>query len=322
MSEQSKGSGGARFAVGSIFVTWVGISALANYAHGQDPAIGLLMAAAPVGFAAVTFVLEMLVSRGHSLGWVAGLAMVMVAAGAGVASYVGLFGLAREHGATKLVAGLIPIAFDGVVLAMSLAMRILSKPIVAKELATPFGHRDVTAMDMAMAKRQAELANEMAKVEMAKDTVEPLAMDVDKTLAKWGVGHTEYTPDDWTGAVATPADVATSQMAMAGEIDSMAAWFDGAERAVDEMAKKVATEAEAYVASAPAPIVKDSSKVPAAEAYTLALTGVAKSDFTLGQISELLGGHYGVSARTIRRQSWWPAVSERPVSAPPAEGVN
>lgn len=314
MSEQ-KSSGGARFAVGSIFVTWVGISALANYAHGQDPAIGLLMAAAPVGFAAVTFVLEMLVSRGHRLGWVAGLAMVMVAAGAGVASYVGLFGLAREHGATRLVAGLIPIAFDGVVLAMSLAMRILSKPVVAKE---QFGHvandeprvaKD--RLDVAMAKRDAELAIEMAKVDLAKQ----------QQLAT--LGHERELAKMDTVAKDSLTRLAKIDAEMAKPVDSeISEWFDGAELAITQMGEQVAREAEAYVAAAPAPAAKDSVKVPAVEAAELATVGARESDFTLGQISELLGEYYGVSARTIRRQSWWPAVSGRPVSAPPAEGVN
>lgn len=315
MSEQSKGSGGARFAVGSIFVTWVGISALANYAHGQDWLIGLLMAAAPVGFAAVTFVLEMLVSRGHKLGWVAGLAMVMVAAGAGVASYVGLFGLAREHGAAKPVAVLIPIAFDGVVLAMSLAMRILSKPIVARE---QFGHvanemprvaKDT--LDVAMAKREAELAIEMAKVELAKEA----------ELAKLGQEREVAKLD--TVAKDSLTRLAKIDAEMAKPVDSeISEWFDGAELAITQMGEQVAREAEAYVAATPAPAVKDSSKVPAVEAAELARTGRDFSDLRMGEISELLGGHYGVSARTIRRQSWWPAVSGRPVSAPPSEGVN
>jgi hypothetical protein len=244
----------------------------------------------------------MLVSRGHHLGWAAGLAITMVATGAGVASYVGLFGFAREHGATRGVAALIPIAFDGVVLAMSLAMRILSKPVVAKE---QVGHN---AQGMDVATRQAELATELATMQLAKDT----------EMAKLGQeqGVATVAKDSLVRLATVDAEMAKPTDSEIGE------WMAGAELAITEMGQQVAREAEAYVASAPAPTVKDSAKVPVIEASELAMTGAAESGYTLGQISELLGGHYGVSARTIRRQSWWPAVSGRPVSAPPAEGVN
>lgn len=58
--------------------------------------------------------------------------------------------------------------------------------------------------------------------------------------------------------------------------------------------------------------------IDADEASELAHIGVAYGAYNLGEISELLGGYYGKSARTIRRQPWWPLVSGRPVSAPPA----
>lgn len=63
---------------------------------------------------------------------------------------------------------------------------------------------------------------------------------------------------------------------------------------------------------------RDSMAIDADEALDLAMTGARDSDYNLGQISELLGGYYGVSGRTIRRQPWWPVVSGRPISAPPA----
>lgn len=63
-----------------------------------------------------------------------------------------------------------------------------------------------------------------------------------------------------------------------------------------------------------APKVRVPSVIDAQVALTLAKTGVRQSDYTLGEISELIGGYYGVSGRTIRRQPWWPAVSGRPVS--------
>lgn len=59
---------------------------------------------------------------------------------------------------------------------------------------------------------------------------------------------------------------------------------------------------------------RDSAAIDADEALILAMTGASQSDYNLGEISELVGGHYGVSGRTIRRQPWWPVVSGRPVS--------
>jgi hypothetical protein len=41
-----------------------------------------------------------------------------------------------------------------------------------------------------------------------------------------------------------------------------------------------------------------------AEAHTLAVEG-RRHGLSAGDISEILAGYYGVSARTIRRQSWW-----------------
>lgn len=116
---------GAKAAAWTIFLTWVGISAAANYAHGTDAVSGALMAMAPIGFAATTGLLETLWAKGLQLGWPSALAMIMVATAAGVASYVGLSGLAIEHGMSSLVAYLSPVAFDGVVLASSLAVRAL-----------------------------------------------------------------------------------------------------------------------------------------------------------------------------------------------------
>lgn len=63
-----------------------------------------------------------------------------------------------------------------------------------------------------------------------------------------------------------------------------------------------------------------SPRIDADEAITLGRIGMKGSEYNLGQISELLGGHYGVSGRTIRAQDWWPMISGRPVSTPPAGG--
>lgn len=132
-----------KFAAWLIFLTFVGISAVANYLHGADALAGFLMAMAPIGFAATMAMLETIVVK---VSWTSRLAMAVVATGSGVASYIGLYSLAREHHVSKPVAILLPLAFDGVVLASSLAIRSLS---VAKVV----GH-DVQA-DLGMAKQEA-----------------------------------------------------------------------------------------------------------------------------------------------------------------------
>lgn len=176
----------------AIFLAWVAISALANYAHGRNAVAGLLLAAAPVGFAAVTFLLEMLVSRGHRLGWPSVLAMVAVASGAGVASYIGLAGMAIENGVDTLTARLLPLAFDGVVLAASLAIRALANPPMANARPAP-----VSAVDVTMAELQLHREAAMAEVDKrraaldtdsAPDTATPVdAIDLEATLAKHGL---------------------------------------------------------------------------------------------------------------------------------------
>lgn len=91
----------------------------------------------------------------------------------------------------------------------------------------------------------------------------------------------------------------------------------------------VATEAEQYLAMLPSeadplprrkPAVagQDSPKIDADRACKSAEAMLAE-DKSLGLIAELLGAQYRVSPRTIRRQSWWPSISGRPVSGPPED---
>lgn len=289
----------ARFAAGAIFVTWVSISAGANYAHGDDAIGGGLMMAAPVGFAATTFLLEMLISRGHKLGWPAGLAMVLVAAVSGVASYVGLFGLALEHGVPRETAALLPLAFDGVVLASSLALRTLSRrPAVdtvvdkIKDLAVDMstfqeraidGHVDIPVVDMDKPVDSVDIP-----VVDSVDTVAVDKIEMDKPVdTEPGVGM---------------------------DIQS---WMDESEAALSEAGQELAAEVTAYVAAAPAPVARDSAKIDH-EAARRAAALMLGEGMGLVQISNMIGESYGVSGKTVRRQSWWPALSGRPVSGPPA----
>jgi hypothetical protein len=117
-----------------VFLAFIGLSAFANYAHGQDALAGFLLAIVPVGFAVVVFLYEAL----HAAGRVTRLttaAAVVVGGGAGVASYLGLFGMAREHGVQLVPALLLPLAFDGVVAVASMGIRgfafLLVPPAVA-----------------------------------------------------------------------------------------------------------------------------------------------------------------------------------------------
>lgn len=105
-----------------VFLAFVGISSTANYFHGDDRTAGLLLATVPVGFAVVVFLLEGLHAKGKATRAVTAL-LAVVAGGAGIASYLGLYGMAREHGVQQVPALLLPLAFDGVVAVASLTIR-------------------------------------------------------------------------------------------------------------------------------------------------------------------------------------------------------
>lgn len=105
-----------------VFLTFVGLSAFANYQHGQDRLAGFLLAIVPVGFAVVVFIVEALHAAGRATGWLY-LGAGLVGGGAGVASYLGLFGMARDHGVQLVPALLLPLAFDGVVAVASMGIR-------------------------------------------------------------------------------------------------------------------------------------------------------------------------------------------------------
>lgn len=105
-----------------VFLTFIGISATANFLHGDDRLAGGLMAVVPIGFAAVMFLVESMAARqkgSKALYIAAG----VVALGAGVASYAGLVTMALDHKVPGLVAYLLPLAYDGVVVVASLAIR-------------------------------------------------------------------------------------------------------------------------------------------------------------------------------------------------------
>jgi len=106
----------------TVFVSFIAISATANFMHGQDRLGGAMMAVIPVGFAATIFLVESMISKGHRSRW-AFLAAGVVGTGAGIASYVGLYTMAMDHGVPQAVAALLPLAYDGVVAVASLAIR-------------------------------------------------------------------------------------------------------------------------------------------------------------------------------------------------------
>lgn len=107
-----------------VFLMFIAVSAAANFAHGDDKLAGALMAVVPVGFAAVITLLENMVARGKG-SWPLFIAAGVVGLGAGVASYVGLATMALDHEVPKVVAFLLPLAYDGVVAVASLAIRSL-----------------------------------------------------------------------------------------------------------------------------------------------------------------------------------------------------
>jgi hypothetical protein len=106
----------------TVFLTFIGISATANFLHGDDRLAGGLMAVVPIGFAAVMFLVESMAARQKgSTGLY--LAAGVVALGAGVASYAGLVTMALDHKVPGIVAYLLPLAYDGVVVVASLSIR-------------------------------------------------------------------------------------------------------------------------------------------------------------------------------------------------------
>lgn len=174
-----------KFSAWSIFLTFVGISAVANYLHGADALAGFLMAMAPIGFAATMAILETIVIK---VSWTSRLAMAIVATGSGVASYIGLYSLARDHHVHQVNAALLPLAFDGVVLASSLAIRSLSVAKVVQDVSEPVdmldkivGHGQDDVQELA--KPEDTPLDILDKIIQEEDTVSNAMASLDTDLA-------------------------------------------------------------------------------------------------------------------------------------------
>lgn len=105
-----------------VFLGFIALSSYANYLHGDSLVAGGMLAVVPVGFAASVFILEGLISAGRSSRWTFA-AIGFVALASGVASYLGLYGMAIDAGIGRAQAVLMPLAFDGVVLVASMGIR-------------------------------------------------------------------------------------------------------------------------------------------------------------------------------------------------------
>lgn len=105
-----------------VFLAFIALSSYANYLHGESMIAGGMLAVVPVGFAASVFILEGLISAGKASRWTfAGIGAVALASG--VASYLGLYGMAIDAGIGRGQSVLMPLAFDGVVLVASMGIR-------------------------------------------------------------------------------------------------------------------------------------------------------------------------------------------------------
>lgn len=119
-----------------VFLIFIGLSSFANWEHGNTRISSFMLAVVPVGFAASIFILEGIVSVDKATRWTyAGIAFV--AAAAGVASYLGLYGMARESGIPIVQSSLLPLAFDGVVAVASMGIRAFSLPHVEQSPPDP-----------------------------------------------------------------------------------------------------------------------------------------------------------------------------------------
>lgn len=164
-----------------VFLIFIGLSSFANWEHGNTRISSFMLAVVPVGFAASIFILEGIVSVGKATAWTyAGIAFV--AAAAGVASYLGLYGMARESGIPIVQSSLLPLAFDGVVAVASMGIRAFSIPHT-EEISPP----SVTDWDEEM-----------------------------KMLAA-SAERTKNTPPEWSGPVASLHDVGESEAAFRGD---------------------------------------------------------------------------------------------------------
>jgi hypothetical protein len=110
----------------AIYMIFIGLSSAANAMHAQDPIGAFLSAVLPVALALSTFLLERVRSSGGA-NQARIMGTVLVALGTAVGSFLHLYGLARDHGESRVTAALIPLAFDGVMLVSSMTIMVLSR---------------------------------------------------------------------------------------------------------------------------------------------------------------------------------------------------
>lgn len=119
-----------------VFLAFIGLSSFANWEHGTTRISSFMLAVVPVGFAASIFILEGIVAAGKASRW-AYAGIIFVASAAGVASYLGLYGMARDSGIPVVQSALLPLAFDGVVAVASMGIRAFSLSHVPAAPRTP-----------------------------------------------------------------------------------------------------------------------------------------------------------------------------------------
>lgn len=123
-----------------VFLAFIALSSYANFLHGRSLVAGGMLAVVPVGFAASVFILEGLISAGKESRWTFG-AIGAVALASGVASYMGLYGMAIDAEISRGQALLMPLAFDGVVLVASMGIRGFSLSQVSVPVRVPRARR-------------------------------------------------------------------------------------------------------------------------------------------------------------------------------------
>lgn len=133
--------------------------------------------------------------------------------------------------------------------------------------------------------------------------------DVDSALAKW-VNPVQVASADPASAGHTAPDISAAILA-----DTYATVGDEAESYLARLANHPELDSTTTPAVPVLPGDLPQRKRPAvmtpemdAEAGTFARIG-REHGLPVGDIAELLGGYYGVSARTIRRRVWWPAAT-------------
>lgn len=220
---------------------------------------------------ATLFVAELFVSewpRRWSLQTVRWVTTILVGSLAMVVSWLHLSELLAARGQTPMVAMLWPLAIDG------LAIMAMAKLLAMRgHLATvAMAKAPLTMSDVAMAKHQMAIDNEMAKVEAAKNS------------------PARY--------VATAEDVAISEAAFRGQPD-LQAWTDGHEAAIDQAGQDFANEVEAFVSGPPVVPGKPLPRRVPEEARALYLAWVP-DEVSPADADALVAAYFGKSTRTAR----------------------